>query len=77
MTRTREQLPNEKAAVTFSSGAEVAPKPLAPKCFRLKQPMTVFDIDLRSARPCVFLSHFRPYFVRLPPAGCVLSFSPY
>ena len=36
--------------MTLSSNAKVAPK--------LKQPMTVFDIDSRLALPCVFVSHF-------------------
>ena len=55
-------MPSEWAAVTLSSGAEVDPKRM--------QPMTVFDIDPRSALPCVFDSHYRPYFVRLASFGC-------
>ena len=57
-----KQLPSKWAAVTISSGAEVAPK--------RKQPMTVFDIDSRSALPCVFDSHYRPNFVCLAPFAC-------
>ena len=33
-----------------------------------KQPM--FDIDSRSALPCVFVSHYRPYCVCLPLVAC-------
>ena len=35
--------------------------------------MIVFDIDSRSALPCVFVSHFHPYFVRLAPVACRVS----
>ena len=62
-TNRPEQLPSEwAAAVTLSSGAKVEPK--------RKQPITVFDIDSQSALPCVFDSHYRPYFVRLAPFAC-------
>ena len=40
------------------------------RALKHKQPMTVFDRDSRATLPCVFVSNYRPYFVRLPPVAC-------